>query len=231
MSRTTIRMRVLPRFPARISGTNGIKSVRAGADLIVKNDFSDLIRIPGVDNQAKTFFLSWNADLDLYSILSFTDLFSAIPGVTGFMTAPVYDPQGRRSDVFAGIPAGGISSFATTILDDANGAAAWATLGALSSKGVNGYTKEPDGTITQYGKATGVGNDFSVVLPVVFPNAFRSVTLTPEGVTLTGIPTSALAFAADIATLGAFNVRPRFITNGGTVGVATQNVFWKAIGY
>lgn len=59
------------------------------------------MRIPGIDNQDKTFFLSWNADLDLYSVLSFSDLFTAVPGVTGFMTTALYDPQGRASDIFA----------------------------------------------------------------------------------------------------------------------------------
>lgn len=82
MSRTTIRMRVLPRFPARISGTNGVKSVRDGADLVVKNDFSDLVRIPGIDNQDKTFFLSWNADLTFtlsYRSATYLRLFLASP--------------------------------------------------------------------------------------------------------------------------------------------------------
>lgn len=100
MSTTTLRLRVLPRFPARISGTNGVKSVRDNADLIVKNDFSDMIRIPGVDNGDKTFFLSWNSDIDQYSILSFNDLFTAVQEFTGFMAAAVYDPQGKVADAF-----------------------------------------------------------------------------------------------------------------------------------
>lgn len=100
MSRTTIRMRVLPRFPARISGTNGIKTVRDGADMIVKNDFSDLNRVPSIDDPTKLFLLTWNVDQNSYSIMSFTDTFAAAIDVTGLMSASVYDPNARHADAF-----------------------------------------------------------------------------------------------------------------------------------
>lgn len=103
MSRTTIRMRVLPRFPARITGTNGVTTERADADLIIKNDFSTMIRVPAIDDPAKIFLLVWNVDLNTYSIMSFTDTFSAAIDVNGLMDAAVYDPQGRKADIFAAL--------------------------------------------------------------------------------------------------------------------------------
>lgn len=114
MSTTTLRLRNLPRFPARISGTNGVITERdsGSADLIVKNDFSNLIRIPAVDNTAKTFFLSWNADLDSYSILSFEDLFASTAG-SGFMAESVYDPAGHAADAFARANHTGVQAIST----------------------------------------------------------------------------------------------------------------------
>lgn len=109
----TLRMRVMPRFPAIITGANGLAAIRDGADLIVKNDFADMVRIPGVNNGDKQFFLSWNSDQDYYSILSFNDLFTAVQEFTGFMAASVYDPQGKIADAFNRANHTGLQAIAT----------------------------------------------------------------------------------------------------------------------
>lgn len=101
MSNTSLRLRVLPRFPARISGTNGIVTVRDNVDQIVKNDFSILNRTPAIDNPDKVFLLTWNSDLDYYSLMSFTDTFAAAIDVTGLMPVSIYDPTGKNQDIFA----------------------------------------------------------------------------------------------------------------------------------
>ena len=107
----------------------------------------------------------------------------------------------------------------------------WASLGAAFIKGVTGYFKLPDGHIVQYGTGINPGVDHSVTLPIAFPTAFRAVIVVANGVTLSGLPNNTLAFAADVSTLSVFNVRPRFVNNSGSVGVANQSYYWVAIGY
>lgn len=99
----TLRMRVLPRFPAKISGSTGIKISRpAGStDLTVSLDVSDIVRVPSVLDNNKVFFIAWNSDLDTYSIMSFADTFAAVIDTEGFMLQSVYDPQGKEADAFA----------------------------------------------------------------------------------------------------------------------------------
>lgn len=98
----TLRMRVLPRFPAKISGSTGIKIIRpAGStDLTVSLDVSDIVRVPSVADNNKVFFLAWNSDLDTYSIMSFADTFAAVIDTEGFMLQTMYDPQGIEDDAF-----------------------------------------------------------------------------------------------------------------------------------
>ena len=99
----TLRMRVLPRFPAKIANGAGIKISRpAGStDITVSVDFSSIIRVPSVPDGNKVFFLTWNSDLDTYSIMSFTDTFQTVVDTTGLMLQSVYDQQGIEADAFA----------------------------------------------------------------------------------------------------------------------------------
>ncbi len=98
----SLRMRVLPRFPARIFGSTGIKIDRpdGSTDLTVRLDVSDIIRVPSVADNNKVFFLAWNSDLDTYSIMSFADTFAAVIDTEGFMLQSVYDPQEIGDDAF-----------------------------------------------------------------------------------------------------------------------------------
>ncbi len=98
----TLRMRVLPRFPAKISGSTGIKITRpAGStDLTVSLDVSDIVRVPSVADNNKVFFLAWNSDQNTYSIMSFADTFAAVIDTEGFMLQTMYDPQGIEGDAF-----------------------------------------------------------------------------------------------------------------------------------
>ena len=97
----TISMRVLPRFPARIDATAGLKAERVGTDIVISQDFGSLIRIPAVADADKVFFIAWNSDENVYSIMSFTDTFAAVVDVTGLMAAATYDPQNKHADAFA----------------------------------------------------------------------------------------------------------------------------------
>ncbi|MGV2110165.1 hypothetical protein ACQZ46_02685 [Agrobacterium salinitolerans] len=99
----TLRMRVLPRFPAKISSGAGINIARTpgSADLVVSVDVSNLVRVPSVADGNKVFFLAWNSDLNSYSIMSFTDTFQTVIDTTGLMLQSVYDPQEIEADAFA----------------------------------------------------------------------------------------------------------------------------------
>lgn len=98
----TISMRVLPRFPARITGTAGITVDRTvgSVDLVVKPDYGDLTVIPAALDADTTFFALWQEELDMYVRMSFTDVFAGITGL-GFMSKAVYDPQNKNADAFA----------------------------------------------------------------------------------------------------------------------------------
>ena len=98
----TLRMRVLPRFPAKITATNGLTVERPNGtpNLIVKPSFGDLVQIPNVGDGDNVFFMAWDKVLGLYRIMSFNDLFAGVSSL-GFMTEAVYDPQGKHADAFA----------------------------------------------------------------------------------------------------------------------------------
>lgn len=95
----TIRIRVLPRFPALISGTNGLRVDRDGVDLVVKPDYGALVQVPSVIDPDTNFFAVWNEDEDMYVRMSFGDVFDAVSGL-GFMQTEVYDPLGVAADAF-----------------------------------------------------------------------------------------------------------------------------------
>ncbi|MDM9643888.1 hypothetical protein [Rhizobium sp. S163] len=97
----TLRMRVLPRFPAKITATNGLTVERPNGtpNLIVKPSFGDLVQIPNVGDGDNVFFMAWDKVLGLYRIMSFNDLFAGVASL-GFMEESVYDPQNKHADAF-----------------------------------------------------------------------------------------------------------------------------------
>lgn len=95
----TYRLRVLPRFPANISGAVGITVEREGVDLVVKPDYGALTQVPSVIDPDTNFFTVWNEDDDMYVRMSFGDVFDAVSGL-GFMQTEVYDPQAIGADAF-----------------------------------------------------------------------------------------------------------------------------------
>lgn len=69
-----------------------------------------------------------------------------------------------------------LTAFARSILDDANGAAMWGTLGGDQNVASNGYLKLPNGLIVQWGSVTLNTGGIWVPYPVGFPNAaFRTI--------------------------------------------------------
>ncbi|NTF43063.1 hypothetical protein [Rhizobium rhizogenes] len=78
MNQTSLRLRLVPRYPAKITATDGIKAVRDGVDLTVKSDYSNLVQVPTVSNPDRTFMLAWDSDIDNYQSVSFTNIINNI---------------------------------------------------------------------------------------------------------------------------------------------------------
>lgn len=78
---TSLRMRVLPRFPARITADNGLTIERDNLDLVLKPDFGSLMKVPSVQGADATYFWAWNEQQDAYSSISFQNLVTNIQDV------------------------------------------------------------------------------------------------------------------------------------------------------
>ncbi len=78
MSQTSLRLRVVPRYPASVTATDGIKAVRSGVDLVVKSDYGNLVQVADVPNPDKTFMLAWDSDIDNYQSMSFSNIINNI---------------------------------------------------------------------------------------------------------------------------------------------------------
>lgn len=78
MSQTSLRLRVVPRYPAKVTATDGLKTVRSGLDVVVKSDYSSLVQVPTVTNPDRTFMLAWDSDIDNYQSMSFTNIINNI---------------------------------------------------------------------------------------------------------------------------------------------------------
>jgi hypothetical protein len=78
MSQTSLRLRVVPRYPAHITATDGIAAIRDGVDVLIKSDYGNLVQVPSVTNPDRTFFLAWDQDIDNYQAVSFTNIIENI---------------------------------------------------------------------------------------------------------------------------------------------------------
>lgn len=87
---TNIRLRVLPRFPARISGTDGIEVVRDGQlpDLIIQSAYEQLAEISNIPNPNTTFFKVWNSATDEYTRIPYQAAFDNLGSAPGYATKP-----------------------------------------------------------------------------------------------------------------------------------------------
>ncbi|MDP9854492.1 MULTISPECIES: gp53-like domain-containing protein [Agrobacterium tumefaciens complex] len=157
-----------------------------------------------------------------------------IKAITGAIAA-LHDltPASDRLPYFNGASSASLATltpFARTLLDDADGAAMWATLGFTSwGSGNNRGVKLPDGTIFQWGLVTATGGAVSASFPMAFPSAVYAVignnsSPPPDGTTVyTGW--------ADSWTLSTFAARGRFVSSaGGAPGAGGVQLAWFAIG-
>lgn len=133
-NRTSLRMRVLPRFPARISGTNGLEVEQENLDLIVKPDFESLAEIVSVGSPDDTFFWVMLPN-GLYARMSFQKITDGIGAIIiGPTTAAMEatSPVADQMIYFTGPDVAAVTSLTgagRALLDDADAAAQRTTLG------------------------------------------------------------------------------------------------------
>ncbi|MCJ2874779.1 hypothetical protein JUM41_11085 [Rhizobium pusense] len=121
-----------------------------------------------------------------------------------------------------------LTAFARTLLDDADAAAAWATLGAGGTIDGNGWLRLPSGLIIQWGFTDAGTGNANRSFPVAFPTAAYTVHVS----TAHSEETETNAFVAwgRILSLSQFRVNGRYIINGGTIGAGGIGLCFIAFG-
>ncbi len=121
-----------------------------------------------------------------------------------------------------------LSAFAATILDDASGAAMFATMGATSwGSGNNRGFKLPDGTIFQFGLVIATDGNKPITFPQAFPNVCYLVVASNAQEGADG--TTIFAGWADVWSQSGFAGRGRFVNSGG-MGPAGIQLGYIAVG-
>jgi Putative tail fiber protein gp53-like, C-terminal/Collagen triple helix repeat (20 copies) len=97
-----------------------------------------------------------------------------------------------------------------------------------ASTAQNGYVKLPNGLILQWGLSAGTSTaSLAIGFPIAFPTAALCVTATMQG----DPGAAGLMCSVVISSNTFFTVYPRYVLGGGTVGNATQSIYWMAVGY
>ncbi|MDX1240357.1 hypothetical protein GOL95_09880 [Sinorhizobium medicae] len=83
-----LRLKVLPRFPARIEGTDGVKVTRASGspDLNVSLDFENLGDVAGIADPDENFFAMWDRETGAYRRIPFQSMFDSAGVASGYPT-------------------------------------------------------------------------------------------------------------------------------------------------
>lgn len=124
-----------------------------------------------------------------------------------------------------------LTPFARSVLDDANGAAMFATMGATRwGSGSNRGIKLPDadGTIFQWGIVAATDGNLAVNFPMAFPSVVYAVVAS----NITPPDTNAHIYSgwADSWSLSSFAARGRYSVSGGNVGPAGVQIAFFAVG-
>lgn len=136
---TSLLMRVLPSFPARIRGSDGLAVDRESADFVVRPDYGSLVQVPSISDMTATFFQAYNAQDDSYSRISGTDLLTNIQSVIIGPTTAAMEatyPAADQIIYFTGVNAAattGLTSAGRALLDDPDATSQRTTLGLGSA--------------------------------------------------------------------------------------------------
>jgi hypothetical protein len=120
----------------------------------------------------------------------------------------------------------GMSSYFQTLIGQGSGAALFATMGETHTFASAGYEKLPSGWMIQWGTETRT-SDGQVVMPTTFPTVCVAVVATIKNPALS--TTEMDSMVVNVTGTSTFTVAKRFFVS--SVGVATQNSYWIAIGY
>lgn len=125
-----------------------------------------------------------------------------------------------------------ITAFARTVLDDASGAAMFATMGAtFSGNATAGSAKLPSGLELKWGTSTSSLSDYRLLFPVAFANDCF-VALPVNTFDYSGAGDRFIGASTSNIDKNGFDIRARNITNGGGVaGQANVPVRWLAVGW
>lgn len=165
---TSIRARVVPQYPSRISGDNGLTVQNNNPDLVVKPNFGALAPAFSVSTPDATYFIAWNESDDSYWRMSFTKIVESIQGViigenlaglaavtSNANKVPYFiDGDGNMSTYTA-------SAYVRSISDAANGPAFLTGIGAATAaQGALADTAVQPGDLATVA-TTGAYNDLS----------------------------------------------------------------------
>lgn len=114
-----------------------------------------------------------------------------------------------------------LSAFARTVLDDANGTAMYATMGAGQSLAQSGWQRLPSGLIVQWGFATTSGPSVVVTFPMAFPNGVFTITTSVIN-NDTNVDAHYGTWATSV-TSSSFRMNARYVYQGGAV-VSSSNI-------
>lgn len=125
-----------------------------------------------------------------------------------------------------------LTAFARTLLDDADGAAMFATMGAtFSGNATAGAAKLPSGLELKWGTSTNSRSDYRLLFPVAFANDCF-VALPINTFDYGGLEDRFIGVSMSHVDKNGFDIRARNITNGGGVaGQPNVAVRWLAVGW
>ncbi|WP_244667939.1 hypothetical protein [Rhizobium sp. P007] len=125
-----------------------------------------------------------------------------------------------------------LSAFAATILDDASGAAMFATMGAtFSGSSAAGSAKLPSGLELKWGTSVNSLSDYRQLFPIAFANDCF-VALPVNTFDYGGATDRFIGASTSNVDKNGFDIRARNITNGGGVaGQGNAPIRWLAVGW
>jgi hypothetical protein len=150
---------------------------------------------------------------------------ASLSGITASLAAlGALTPAANKLPYFTGATSAAftdLSAFSRTILDDANGGAMYATMGAGQSLAQSGWQRLPSGLIAQWGFATTSGPSVVVTFPMAFPNGVFTMTTSVIN-NDTNVDATYDTWATNV-TSSSFRMNARYVYQGGAV-VSSSNI-------